>query len=104
MSGSRFFENENLAFDENGDPNPWYYEMHCLGFNYRITDLQCALGINQLEKFSIFKQKRRTLVDRYNQNLLAYDGCKAYHSRQYVPVTFMSLKLILKKLEKVALL
>ena len=69
-----FFENENLAFDENGDPNPWYYEMHCLGFNYRITDLQCALGINQLEKFSIFKQKRRTLVDRYNQNLLAYDN------------------------------
>jgi perosamine synthetase len=46
---------------------PWYYEMHELGFNYRITDFQCALGLSQLQKLDSFVVRRRQIVDHYNE-------------------------------------
>lgn len=49
--------------------NDWRYEMRELGFNYRMTDVQAALGISQLKKLSQFKQRRREIVDFYNKNL-----------------------------------
>ena len=49
------------------NPGPWYYEMQVLGFNYRITDLQAALGRSQLAKLDSFVQRRRELVARYNE-------------------------------------
>jgi len=48
---------------------PWYYEMHELGYNYRITDIQCALGRNQLKKLDIFVSKRREIAQQYNRIL-----------------------------------
>ena len=39
--------------------NPWYYEMQELGYNFRITDIQCALGESQLKKLPSFLKKRR---------------------------------------------
>ena len=48
---------------------PWYHEMHHLGYNYRITDIQCALGISQLKKLSGFLQKRQEIVNYYNEQL-----------------------------------
>ena len=47
----------------------WEYEMRELGFNYRITDIQCALGISQLKKLDVFKCRRREIVAYYNENL-----------------------------------
>ncbi|MBN2581625.1 MAG: UDP-4-amino-4,6-dideoxy-N-acetyl-beta-L-altrosamine transaminase [Planctomycetes bacterium] len=47
--------------------NPWYYEQIDLGFNYRITDLQCALGVSQMTKLEGFMARRREIVDRYNE-------------------------------------
>ena len=50
---------------------PWYYQQVELGFNYRITDLQAALGLSQLSKLDGFIARRRELAARYDR-LLAY--------------------------------
>lgn len=48
------------------EPAPWLYAMTDLGFNYRITDLQCALGLSQLKKLDAFINRRQQIVDKYN--------------------------------------
>jgi len=57
----------------NGSCNPWYYEMQELGYHYRITDIQCALGLSQLKKIKKFLLKRRQLAEKYD---LAFNGLK----------------------------
>ncbi len=65
---SKFFKNKRLAFDKNNQPNRWYYEMDVLGFNYRITDLQAALGKSQLKKINLFTKRRNQIANYYNKN------------------------------------
>jgi UDP-4-amino-4,6-dideoxy-N-acetyl-beta-L-altrosamine transaminase len=59
---------------------PWYYQQIELGFNYRITDLQAALGLSQLGKLDGFIARRRELAARYDRLLT------------YLPVTLPSLQ------------
>ncbi len=56
------------------DEGPWYYEMQMLGYNYRITDMQAALGNKQLEKIERFNRVRRQYVEMYNEGLKNIDG------------------------------
>ncbi|NIA20103.1 MAG: UDP-4-amino-4,6-dideoxy-N-acetyl-beta-L-altrosamine transaminase, partial [Xanthomonadaceae bacterium] len=46
---------------------PWFYEMQTLGYNYRITDFQCALALSQLKKLDVFVARRRAIARAYTQ-------------------------------------
>ncbi len=63
------FENLDLAFDGDGKANPWYHEMAEPGFNYRASDIHCALGLSQLRKLRRFVEKRAALSERYDELL-----------------------------------
>lgn len=65
------FENSAIAFDADGEVNPWYYEMPEIGFNYRASDIHCALGLSQLDKLERFVAKRRALVERYAERIVS---------------------------------
>jgi len=55
------------------NPDKWYYEMQYLGFNYRLTDIQCALGISQFSKLDFFLQRRKKIVSKYNDSFKNLD-------------------------------
>lgn len=64
------FTIHDQAFANNSDePNPWYYELTDLGFNYRATDIQCALGLSQLSKLDHYVEERARLVALYDDAL-----------------------------------
>lgn len=60
------FQNLDMALDGEGKPNPWYYEMPELGFNFRLDEIACALGLSQLAKLDRFVARRAELVARYD--------------------------------------
>jgi dTDP-4-amino-4,6-dideoxygalactose transaminase len=62
----------------------WYYEMQDLGYNYRITDFQCALGISQLRKLPVWVERRREIAGRYDQAFAHVRGVEPLRVRQDV--------------------
>jgi dTDP-4-amino-4,6-dideoxygalactose transaminase len=64
----RAFRNHGIVRNaDSGGPlrGPWHYDVATLGFNYRITDFQCALGRHQLERLSEFVGERNRVAERY---------------------------------------
>ncbi|HUJ04352.1 MAG TPA: UDP-4-amino-4,6-dideoxy-N-acetyl-beta-L-altrosamine transaminase [Rhizomicrobium sp.] len=59
------FTDAEAAF-ENGEPNPWYYELAEPEFNWRANDIQCALGLSQLAKLERFVARRRAIAAHYD--------------------------------------
>lgn len=62
--------------------NPWYYEMQELGYHYRITDIQCALGISQLDKLDEFTKKRQEIARFYDSHFENMENLKPVHLHQ----------------------
>jgi perosamine synthetase len=62
------FRNHGITTDhrQRAQQGSWFYEMVELGYNYRITDFQCALGMSQLKKLSKWVEQRREIARRYN--------------------------------------
>lgn len=56
---------EKFQFKADGD---WYYEMQFLGYNYRMTDIQAALGLSQLKKLKKFVRRRREIARIYEES------------------------------------
>jgi len=73
----KLFRNHGMTRDkdqlQSDDPQelnaPWYYEMQCLGYNYRQSDIHCALGSSQLDKLEKFISRRMELVEHYDKQL-----------------------------------
>ncbi len=63
------FRNHGITSDhrERARRGTWYYEMADLGYNYRITDFQCALGLSQLRKLPKWIARRRKIAERYDE-------------------------------------
>ena len=65
----RRFRNHGITTDhrQREKQGSWFYEMVDLGYNYRITDLQCALGLSQLKKLPLFLKQRRKIARAYDE-------------------------------------
>ena len=72
---SKFLNLQSSIFNLQSPP-PWFYEMTDLGYNYRITDFQCALGIFQLQKLPKFLERRREIAARYDAAFSGLSGIK----------------------------
>lgn len=72
---------ENLMTKEEG---PWFYQQMDLGYNYRMTDIQCALGCSQMKKLDRFLNRRRELVKRYEK---AFADCSNIVTPYQMPET-----------------
>ena len=80
---------------ENVSDGPWYYEQVSLGFNYRMTDLQAALGLSQMQRLDGFVNKRHEIAERYYQLL---DGLPVISPFQS-PDSFSSFHLYIIRLK-----
>jgi UDP-4-amino-4,6-dideoxy-N-acetyl-beta-L-altrosamine transaminase len=63
------FGRKDAGFDDSGAAHPWYYEVQAPGLNFRISDINCALGLSQLGKLDRFVAKRRALTACYDELL-----------------------------------
>ena len=65
----RAFRNHGITTDhrQREAAGSWYYEMVELGFNYRLTDLQCALGLAQLPRLPAWLRRREEIARRYHR-------------------------------------
>ncbi len=79
----------------------WYYEIERPGYNYRLTDFQCALGLSQLKKIDKFIKRRREIVAKYNKAFKDIQGVIIPTERDYVKSAWhiYSIQLCLEKLK-----
>ena len=86
----------------NGKKNQWYYEMRELGYHYRITDIQCALGISQLNKLPDVLKKRKKIFSIYDKAFsnLSYIKPLQIDKRQFSSYHLYVVDIDFKKIKK----
>jgi perosamine synthetase len=74
----RIFRHHGITYDlpKREVSRPWFYEMVDLGYNYRITDFQCALGMSQLQKLPGWLRRRREIARQYDEAFAEIKGIK----------------------------
>lgn len=72
----RMFRNHGLDSDgyQRANEGQWHYQMKFLGYNYRLTDISCALGLSQLSRLEENVQRRRAIAQRYETGLQGIPG------------------------------
>ena len=80
---------------------PWYYQQIDLGFNYRMTDMQAALGVSQMQRLHLFVARRHGLATRYNQLLQDLSITLPWqHTDSYSGMHLYVIRLQLDKINK----
>jgi len=79
----RRFRNHGITTDhrQRAELGSWFYEMSELGYNYRITDFQCALGLSQLAKLPGWITRRQAIARRYDAAFATFDTVEPLHVR-----------------------
>lgn len=72
----RLFRNHGITTDhyQRDQQGSWFYEMVDLGYNYRLTDIQCALGLSQLGKLPQWIKRRQKIAQQYDNTLATLTG------------------------------
>jgi UDP-4-amino-4,6-dideoxy-N-acetyl-beta-L-altrosamine transaminase len=101
---------------ENKPDGPWYYEQLELGYNYRMNDIQAALGLSQMTKLDQFVIERKHITDRYNEMFLskpikipftlemAISSCHLYVARLDLVSLQASLKQVFDRMRSAGIL
>ena len=80
---------------------PWYYQQICLGFNYRMTDLQAALGVSQMQRLDGYVERRHQLAQRYDHLLAGLPVTLPWqHPDSYSGLHLYAIQLHLEKINK----
>ena len=80
---------------------PWYYQQIVLGFNYRMTDIQAALGLSQLQRLDEFVAKRHAIAQRYDESLVEFPvTTPGLHTASYSALHLYVIRLKLDEINK----
>lgn len=94
------FRSHGITRDDslmNRNDGPWFYQQLDLGYNYRITYIQCALGCSQMKKLDRFLKRRKEIVARYNE---AFAGCNNIVTPYQLPETESGWHLYIVQIKK----
>jgi perosamine synthetase len=82
----RTFRNHGITTDhrQRSEKGSWFYEMVDLGFNYRLTDFQCALGLSQLQKLPDWISRRQMIAGRYENSFSSHGAVRPLGVRENV--------------------
>ena len=83
----RIFRHHGIVKDS-PEVGSWHYAIYEPGYNFRLTDFQCALGISQMKKLDGFIQRRREIAKRYNEAFTEIEGIITPTEKEYVKAVY----------------